>query len=307
MERELRTVTKLVPGATTEVIREYRQLAERAEKLHIPQAHAEILQGAKQLTPGQALRPTSKAVRSLMQAAQAIKQGRLPFLPKETRREAQKLLNAVFSKQAAAQISKSSRIPQEIERQRLVPLAAQGMLEAAHVQNRPPSPLLGVLKRAVATPLISPQAPSKMGAAPPTAGGTGRAPVAAHDLPRLAKTLPSFASQGAGYGGALLSHADESMQVFTRSDSPLAAPDAATGEGEGQTPAPQAQSTRQPQGEVPPAPGQRAAGAGAAAAAGTPQAQTGGPVRIEGTMSIPELGDIVGKFTGFMTDNGALT
>jgi hypothetical protein len=306
IERELRTISQLAPTSIRHgVVKEYRELAERAMRLQIPQSHAALLQGAKRVPPAEALRPTSKPVRSLMQAVQAIKQGRLPFLPKETRRAAQKLLDAVFSKKAAAQISRSTQIPRTIESNRLIPTAVQGMISTTRANDQPPPPLSGLLSRSLREPLADIQAPYGVGQAPPTPGGAHKAPVAAHDLPRLARTVPAFDTQGVATGGAFLSHADEDVAVITRSDSPLATPGEMAGGVEGPVPAPQSKSTRQPPATV---------ADSAKQVAGVPtnvgaqqQSQTGGQMRVEGELRIPELGNIVSKFTGFMTDNGALT
>ena len=321
IERELRTISQIAPAAVQhDVVREYRELAEQASALQIPQAHAAILQGSKRVPPAEALRPTSKAVRSLMQAAQAIKQGRLPFLPKETRREAQKLLSAVFSKQSAVQLARSNQIPRAIESQRLIPGAVHGMMEATRAKNQPEPQLLKLIRQAAAAPLADlhgayrAPAVAAIGAASqrlPAVAAIGaasqRVPVAAHDLPRLSKAIPAFDTQGAATGGAYLSHAGEDVQVITRSDSPLATPGDTGGrsDGEGPVPAPQASSSRKPMSPAA-GPGRASTGVSALAAADT-GGKSNGPVRIEGTLNIPELGNIVSKFTGFMTDNGALT
>lgn len=302
IERELKTITKVVPGASSEIIREYRQLAERATKLHVPQSHAAILEGEKRLKPAEVMRPTSKAVRSLMKAAAAIRQGRLPFLPKETRREAQRLLNEVFSKQTAVNIARSARIPKAVEAQRLIPQAVHGMAAASQPEGVPPSPVMDAARRAIEAPLAAMKEAYKASAVPPKPDLAGRTPIAASDLPRLAKALPSFEKQGMGYGGSMISHSDESVTVFDRSDSPLVA-ERGSPTGEGLTPTPRAESSR-----TPIAPTQEGAAARTAGgvAQGVQKSQTSGPARVEGTLHIPEL-NALAKFTGFMTDNGALT
>jgi hypothetical protein len=303
IERELRTVTKVVPGASTEIIREYRQLAERATKLHVPQSHAALLEGARRLKPAEVMRPTTKAVRSLMRATEAIRQGRLPFLPKETRREAQKLLNELFSKQTAVNISRSTRIPQVIEKERLIPQAVHGMAASSRPEGAPPSPLMHAMQKAVGVSLGAMQDAYRAPEAPPRTDLQGRTPVSAADLPRLAKALPSFEKQGLGVNGSLISHSDEHVSVVTRSDSPIAA-ESGVGESNPLAPAPQAKSSRTPVALTQEGSGPRTAGG---AVQGAQKSQTSGPTRVEGTLSIPELGNAVAKFTGFMTDNGALT
>ncbi len=314
IERELRTLTKLVPGATKETVREYRELAERAAKLQVPQSHAAILAAAKQVTPAEALRPTSKAVRSLMQASRAIKSGRLPFLPKETRREAQRLLDELFGRRRAGQIAKSPQIPRTIETQRLIPAAVSGMVEAARAKDSPPPPLLSSLRHTMETPLAALPEAYRPQSAPLRVDAQGRTPVAARDLPRLAQALPGFAGTGIAVGAkgapvgdsdAFLSHAGENVVPITSDDVPLDAADLSEDSSAGSMAAPKSNSTRQPSGNTKEGAATQTAGGGSAGA-GAAKSQARGPVKIEGTMNIPELGDAVGKFQGFMTDSGAL-
>jgi len=319
IERELRTLTKLVPGASTEVIKEYRQLAERATKLHIPQAHAAILEGERRLKPAEVMRPTSKAVRSLMRAAAAIKQGRLPFLPKETRREAHRLLQTLFNKQTAVNIAKSARIPKVVEAQRLIPQAVQGLAMAGREPDSPIPPLVQAIRKAVEAPLTAMQgvhklgitsadapAPRRAGPAPGMPDLQGRTPIAAEDMPRLAKELPSFDREGLAVGGEFRGHAGEDVVAIGRSDSANLAPgDDATAAASDLTPMPRANSSRTP--STTPADGAPARATGGAAPAGAGNRQGAGKTQVEGTLSIPELGNAIAKFTGFMTDNGALT
>ena len=308
IERELRTITKLVPGESREIIKEFRQLAERAAKMHVPQSHAALMEGAKRLQPAETLRPTSPAVQALMKATNAIRSGRLPFLPKETRKEAQKLLNEIFGKPKAMQIAKSTRIPQMIEQQRLIPAAVSGMVKSSAPDDSRESPLLGFLKQSLAAPLAALKEAYKAPSPPPVPDAQGRVPVGAQDLPRLSRALPSFAATGGARGGAFLSHAGEDLTMITQNDSPLfTSAEAAAELSEGLTPMPQAKSSRSPISPPSDGSGASAGRGGGSVIQGATESQSKGPAKVEDTLSIPELGNAVAKFTGFMTDNGALT
>ena len=215
IEQELRALSETAPPEVRErLVREYRSRADEAMRMQLPQTYASMLH-AETVTPAQvALRPQqSKAVAALMQATQAIKKGRLPFLPRQTRIKAQQLLNQIFGEKRAAQIAKSARVPHIIERQRLIPMIVRNVVEAeARKAQQAPPQLARLLSRAATMPLSTTRREVK-----------GPVPISAH-LPRLAKTVPSFETQGVASGGSYIAEADEDVHVITRNDSPLATP-----------------------------------------------------------------------------------
>ena len=292
IERELRTTTNM----STEVIhreatKRYEQLAEQVAKSNAPEDYATVLHAQSKLTPAQALRPESKSVRSLMQAARAIQRGRLPFLPKKTRVAAQKLLNEVFDKKQVAQFAKSAQLPKLVEQHRIIPTIVREMLKKEQQIPRPPAP------------------------------ASRRTPVTASDMPKLA-ALPAFRGQGGAIGGDYVGHAGEDLHVLTRNDSPLATSDEMAAVDRSQSSVPSVDSVQAPTSEaaaVPTAPraesgaipsiGAPGAGAGTVGGGAMPGGQpteSAGPARVEGELRIPELGDALAKFTGFMNSNGAV-
>ena len=99
---------------------DYRDNARRVVAAGIPQFLAGMLQG-------EALRPTKGgAVEALMKVAKSVKAGRLPFVPKETRKRAQELLNSIYGKRTGRPATwRGKDIAQLVEKHRLIPLAAQ--------------------------------------------------------------------------------------------------------------------------------------------------------------------------------------
>ena len=299
IERELRTLSETAPPKVrVQLIREYQARADEVVRMQLPQTYASMIH-AEKVTPAQvALRPKqSKAVTALMQATQAIRKGRLPFLPRQTRVRAQQLLNQIFGEKRAAQLAKSARVPRIIERQRLIPTIVRNVVEAAarKAQQEPPR-LARLLHKAAALPLSTARRYIESAPIPSSKGPT---PIAPHDLPRLARTVPSFATQGVASGGSYIAEADEDVHVITRNDSPLATPSEST-----RTPtAPAAASSRKPAAAGAfggTAGGPRTAGAPAGVAAGP--ARTTSAQKIEGTLRIDGLADWIAKVEGRMKD-----
>lgn len=313
IERELRTLSAVAPPELREqLVREYQSRTAEVTRMQLPQAYATMLHAEKLVPARVALHPKqSKATAALMQAARAIRTGRLPFLPQKTRARAQQLLNQIFGEKRAAQIAKSARVPRIIEQQRLVPTSVRGVLEAeARKAQQEPSQLAQLLHKATLLPLSPPRreieaAPMStikgpLSVAPPLPN-VGPIPIAPHDLPRLARAIPSFATQGVASGGSYIAEADEDVHVITRNDSPLATPSEST-----QTPstvAPIATSSRAPAtgaGALGGTAGSSRAGAAAGAVAGA--GRTGNSQKIEGTLKIPGLSDWMASIEGRMQD-----
>jgi len=113
------------------LIADYQNNVQKVVAAGIPQFLAGMLQSeAVRPTSGvavEALRPIKGgAVEALMKVAKSIKAGRLPFVPKETRAQAQELLNSIYSKRNGRPSTWQGKdIAQLIEKHRLIPLAAQ--------------------------------------------------------------------------------------------------------------------------------------------------------------------------------------
>ena len=303
IERELRTLSAVAPPELREqLVREYQSRTAEVTRMQLPQAYATMLHAEKLVPARVALHPKqSKATAALMQAARAIRTGRLPFLPQKTRARAQQLLNQIFGEKRAAQIAKSARVPRIIEQQRLVPTSVRGVLEAeARKAQQEPSQLAQLLHKATLLPLSPPRREIEAALMSPIKGPI---PIAPHDLPRLARAVPSFATQGVASGGAYIAEADEDVHVITRNDSPLATPTESTRTPATSAPAPVAASSRAPASSAGASGGATGSSrAGAAAGSGVDAARTSSSQKIEGTLKIPGLSEWIASIEGRMTD-----
>jgi hypothetical protein len=148
MERELRILHKTAaasPATKTHraiLTRQFEQRARRAVKADVPQTLAALLRADRDIqqskfTPSGPRKPPSEQVvlrpdrggpvDDLMKVAKSIRSGRLPFVPKETKKRAQELLTAVYGRERGTHMA-SSRAAENrrmIEQYRLIPLAVQ--------------------------------------------------------------------------------------------------------------------------------------------------------------------------------------
>jgi len=144
LERELLTGRQAAVAAPfrdqpKQLLVDYRENTRKVVAEGIPQFLAAMLRSEATLpVQHDAMRPArGNAVEALMKVAKSVKAGRLPFVPKETRRRAQELLDAIYSKRTGRPSQwRDKEIAQTIERHRLIPLAAQTQpSRAAQYQN----------------------------------------------------------------------------------------------------------------------------------------------------------------------------
>jgi len=131
LERELQLIERVAPPELRErVVTEFRSKAEAAIQMGIPQAYAQLAAAAN-VVPATAIRPQQvPAVRSVLAAAKAIRSGRLAFLPRRTRVEARKLLQAIFSAPKAVHPLRGAPMAAAVTQQRLIPSVVQGMMRS---------------------------------------------------------------------------------------------------------------------------------------------------------------------------------
>ena len=246
MEREIRMVSEKVPQVVhvrdrDEVIREYRTRSQTVIQQQLPQIYAAILRAEREVREKQtaakpatvALRPKQPGVQALMRAAKAIRSGRLPFLDRATKQEAQQLLGRIWGTKRTKQVIQSSRgeTRRLIEQHRLIPTAvreniAQGVRARAHKagwRQEPSSSMLGPpdrFVREVEREII------KLLPSPHRFAGKGQMdapiPVAAHDIPRLQQQgVPAFKTAGVAAGGSYVVDPGENVHVITRDSNPL--------------------------------------------------------------------------------------
>lgn len=136
LEREILTGQQAVTQApfrehSKRLTNDYRDNTRRAVASGIPQFMAAMLQAeavsAPRRAPTEALRPVrGGAVEALMKVAKSVKAGRLPFVPKETRKRAQELLDAIYGRRTGRPATwRDKEVARIIEKHRLIPLAAQ--------------------------------------------------------------------------------------------------------------------------------------------------------------------------------------
>lgn len=252
LEREIQTVTKLAKAApdithTATVTRSFRERAERVIERQLPQLFATILkteQLVTKATPAKVALPLKKGapVEALVKAARAIRAGRLPFLPLETRKKAQELLNRIFTRPRSLEAVRSSDGEQRrlIERHSLIPLAVHhdimreawqrtpaGVQQAVQGQSVPPKLLKPATRQLLRTvnEIVRERA-SKLEKAMPTEQQAAPAlpAVTARERSHVSQAVPAFATQGAAAGGDYMAHTGEDVHVITRNDRPLVEP-----------------------------------------------------------------------------------
>jgi hypothetical protein len=133
LEREMHLLTRVsekipTPARHRPPADGLKTAATKALAEEIPQTFAKILQAERELRGSRVVLKPSKGspVESLMQVARAVRAGRLPFVPRETKKRAHELLSAVKRHRTG-----SARVPsvnQLIERHKLIPLAIQHQL-----------------------------------------------------------------------------------------------------------------------------------------------------------------------------------
>jgi len=348
LEREIQTVTKLVKAApdikhTSTVTRSFRERAERVIEQQLPQLFASVLRAERLVTkvePAKVALPLKKGapVEALVKAARAIRAGRLPFLPLETRKKAQTLLDRIFARPRSLEAVRAPDNEQRrlIERYSLIPLAVHhdimreawqrapaGIQQATQGHSVPPTllkPTTRQLLRTVneivreRTSRLEKMSTIEQQTAPVLPA------VAARERPYAAQSVPSFATQGAAAGGDYMAHTGEDVHVITRNDRPLvephesadtgataAAPSAPT------TPGSQVQTRGSSPRGVPAlaAPAARTTAPTARAPASRPEPQQAGAtagaaqaagdgntMKIEGTLSIPGLDNWIATIEG---------
>lgn len=343
VEREVRTVTKLVKSApdikhSSELIKTYKERAEKVIEQKLPQLYATILQmerAATKLQPAAVALPMTPTapVKSLVMAARAIRAGRLPYLPRPIREQAQQVIDSIFKRSRPSPQAAAARAEQHklIERYGLIPLTVRHDIvrelkrapEFRHtqhtsdrervIQRETPSErtLLRIVDNVIherTQQLKQTSTETRYRQPPPTIHGSARAP-------RVSATaaLPAFQRQGAVSGGDYLGHAGEDIHVISRNDRPLVesyeratAPQAPARAARPAPAQPVTVPSSPPAAPMPAKPAPRTAPAGvattAAAATGTPQprmaATQQSPMRIEGTLKIDGLADWVAKIEG---------
>jgi hypothetical protein len=330
LEREIKTVTEFAKAApdikhTATVTRSFRDRAERVIEQRLPQLYATILKAERLATTPQPakvaipLKPGAP-IEALVKAARAIRAGRLPFLPLETRKKAQALIDRIFARPRSLETARSPDGERRgfIERHSLIPLAVRNEIMRDALQRSagttPPQPARPADRQLLRTVNeIIKERTSKIEKSTEKQAAPLPQTVGAREMPQAPRAVPSFASQGAAAGGDYMAHTGEDLHVITRNDRPLVEPH------ERDTPdapsvAPAAASTARAQAStrrgvpVPPAP---------AAAAPAPRAPTArpaqgasggasleGPVggestmKMEGTLRIPGLEDWMAKIEG---------
>jgi hypothetical protein len=315
LERELRLVESAAPPEIRDrVVKEFRTKAESAIAMGLPQSYARLVGAAQEQfrgtvpPPAKALRPNqSPAVRALLSAVTAIRNGRLAFLPRETRVETRKLLQRIFSSGRAERTPSAPQIAKLVQSQRLLPNIVQGMMRSyekpeqygtyidavEHAKEQyflpePPGP-----EGRSTIPHVVPQAPESApqpsdNPSPPRKQPT---PLTAADIPRLSKAVPSFQTTGAAH--AYMYEPGEDVHVVTRNDGLMteATPPSLAGApqgagGEANTPPPRRSGARTISA---PAPAARSTSAAPTGSAATARDDTSKPVSVTGALRIDGL------------------
>lgn len=325
LEREMKTFTKLVKAApdikhTETITKAYRDRAERVIEQHLPQLYASILKAEQLVTKVEQpqvaipLKPGAP-VAALVAAAKAIRAGRLPFVPLETRKQAQHLIDSVFIKTRMLETSRKpdASIRQLIERHSLIPLAVrhdvmrdiykQTATGAAPVTSISDKQILRTVQEIIRERATHTEKETNTQSPPMT--------VVTRNAPRLTQALPSFQTQGVAAGGDYLAHAGENIHVISRQDSSLVAPYERTAPGIAEAAPAPAINTKLASAVTAPAPTMNTRPAAAIAApmpaapiarpASGPAITTGIPAggsqttKLEGTLKIEGLSDWIGK------------
>ncbi|KKN18964.1 hypothetical protein LCGC14_0950490 [marine sediment metagenome] len=325
MEREIRLVSEKVPQAV-HVHREYQTRVQSVVQQQLPQIYAAILRAERETRKMQAtsrpasvaLRPGQPGVQSLMRAAKAIRSGRLPFLDRSTKKEAQQLLGRIWG-------TKRAETRRLIEQHRLIPLAVrEDIVQSVHARahkagwrqdprssrSEPPAKFIREIEREIIKLLPSPRWDTSKGqsAAP--------VPVAAHDIPRLQQQgVPSFQTEGVAAGGSYVVDPGENVHVITRDGNPL---DRADDTGTSPPPPAAPRQQRRDRGAPAAAPqatrhappptqrtgaSQTTGGLGAETGGGAAGGQRG-PVELRGRLEIPGLANWIADIEGRLEDRG---
>jgi len=342
LEREIRTITKLAKAApdikhTATVTRAFRERAERVVEEKLPQLYASILKAEQLVTkvePAKValpLKPGTPAA-ALVQAARAIRAGRLPFLPLETRKQAQGLIDRIFSRSRRSLETVRSPDGEQkrlIERHSLIPLAVRhdimrdvwrrspeaaralppGALMPPKLLKTTDRQLLKTVNEVISDRVSRIEKETTIDRSAPVPRT-----VTTRNAPMLTQPVPAFQTQGVAAGGDYVAHTGESLHVISRDDRPLVEPHeetAASAPSVAPTPATRSRERAQTVHGVPvpsapaaaaPAPRPPAArsapAAGAAVAGESSVGGKGESLRIEGTLSIPGMDDWVAKIEG---------
>lgn len=322
VEKEMQTITRVsekIPIPNRHVptmIEDFKRRAEAAVAEKIPQSLAAVMKAEHEVRSTQqsrvprasvAMRPgRGSPVESLMKVAKSIRAGRLPFVPKETKKEAQKLVDAVVGRDRGRRMAElDAETLKLMEQHNLIPAAVQGSLEAERSpdgeHDRISERLEVVLREISRSP-----------------GRSTAIPISEHDALGLESKIPRFRDEGAVYGGPAIVDAGETREdvggmsvIYREGSSHVQSPEApARKESVAKTVAKRAPptATPPPQAEphrAPPADSEAMnrthGGLGTGKGGGTVGA-SGGPVRIEGKLEIDGLREWIAKVTGTMND-----
>jgi len=295
IEREMRILTRVsekIPTAArhTPPTTSFQSMAHKALEAQIPQTFAKLLHAEKEVraarasTPQAVLRPSKGSpVASLMKVAKAIRAGRLPFVPRETKKRAQELLNAV--KRHRGNKSSPAALNKTIERQRLIPLAVTHELK----RIKQPSNAQQQMGKVVTERMRLTQAEAR----------------------KLSTSIPRFEGEGAVVGGgSVIMDAGESRtrvgeaDVIQGADSPYAqgyeAP-AAPGHSQpamSTDSAPMAPQHKAPASAATTDESRTSGGLGGKTGGGTVGAGGSGPMQIKGELTIAGLAQWIAKLEG---------
>lgn len=319
LEREMRTVLRVseklpIPSRHIPAIaRDFQRRAKTVFEAKVPQTLAAIMKidrerrsAARTRSAPQssvALRPgRGSPVESLMKVAKSIRAGRLPFVPAETRKQAQQLIDSVVGRSRGRKAASLDRETERlIERYKLVPLAVRNSIAAERAPNAPQmrsSERLDLILREVARP-----------------ANREAVPIAEHHARQLEPFIPRFQDEGAVYGGPAIVDAGETrenvggMDVIYREGSTRVSSPEAPSSGQAGTKlgepiaaeAPQAASHGAPAADIGDTGSRVHGGLGTGRGGGTVGA-AGGPVKITGELTIPGMAGWVAKVEGFLHD-----
>jgi len=312
LEREVRTAKELIrhyPEAQrARLLKDFTADARQAVASGVPQLLANIIRATSKLSDPVVLRPArGNAVEALMKVAKSMRAGRLAFVPAETRKQAQQLLNLVYGRRTGRPATwRDKETAKIIEQHRLIPLSMPRTEE-------PRYKLASDVARTQLANLHAVDSPSQ-----PRALSIPE--VVAH---KLESSIPRFQSEGAGVGPKIIDTGESAVQannmtIVYRDDSQhVAHPESLpAGTAAARRDAAAAARTRF---QRPPLSATAAAaptsashsvatgadaqlsqsrgGLGASTGGGT-VGGSGGPLRIEGRMRIPELNNMLADIEG---------
>lgn len=218
LEREIRTAKERInhypEPQRTRLLRDFTANARQAVASGIPQLLANIIRATSKLSDPVVLRPSrGNAVESLMKVAKSMRAGRLAFVPAETRKQAQKLLNTVYGRRTGRPSTwRDKETAKLIEQHRLIPLSMPYTGEIQH--------------KFVADVTRTQLAGSQAGLLHDTVARKPEPgiPITEAAARKLEHSVPRFQSEGAGVGPKIIDTGESAvrandMTVVYRDDS----------------------------------------------------------------------------------------